>query len=73
VVSGGFGSAVGEVLAPMGIPVTAIAVPDTFIEQGSQAELHSQLGLDPSGVAARIRSALADSETAAEKVTRQGS
>jgi 1-deoxy-D-xylulose-5-phosphate synthase len=73
VLSGGFGSAVGEVLAPLGIPVTAMAVPDEFIEQGSQAELLSKLSLDPVGVASRIRSVLADADRIGEKVTHQGS
>ncbi|HEY0492015.1 MAG TPA: 1-deoxy-D-xylulose-5-phosphate synthase [Candidatus Dormibacteraeota bacterium] len=73
VVSGGFGSAVGEQLAPLGIPVTAMAVPDQFIEQGSQAELLARLGLDPRGVAARIRNALAAPDQVSEKVTQKGS
>ena len=73
VVSGGFGSAVAEVLAPLAIPVTALGVPDDFIEQGSQAELLGRLGLDAAGVAARVRSAIGDSEPAGETVTRQGS
>jgi 1-deoxy-D-xylulose-5-phosphate synthase len=73
VLSGGFGSAVGEVLAPLGIPVTAMAVPDEFIEQGSQAELLSKLSLDAAGVASRIRNALADADRIGEKVTNQGS
>src|SRR3989454_447484 len=63
VATGGFGSAVAEALAPHGIPVTIMAVPDAFIEQGGQTELLKQLGLDPPGVAARIRQALAEAET----------
>ena len=55
VATGGFGSAVAEVLAPLAIPVTVLAVPDAFIEQGNQAELLKQLGLDAPGVAARVR------------------
>ncbi|GAC1484223.1 MAG: 1-deoxy-D-xylulose-5-phosphate synthase [Candidatus Dormibacteria bacterium] len=72
VVSGGFGSAVTEVLAPLGIPVNAIGVPDSFIQQGSQLELLTQLGLDPAGVAARVRQAIGESEPADETLTRQG-
>ena len=72
VLSGGFGSAVGEQLAPLGIPVTAIGVPDEFIEQGAQAELLSRLSLDPPGVASRIKAALIDSDRVGEKVTGQG-
>lgn len=70
VVTGGFGSAVAEVLGPLGIPVTALGVPDTFIQQGSQAELFSQLGLDAAGVAGRIQRAITESEPAGETLTR---
>ena len=55
VVTGGFGSAVAEALAGRGIPVSILAVPDAFIEQGSQVELLARLGLDAEGVAAQIR------------------
>jgi 1-deoxy-D-xylulose-5-phosphate synthase len=58
VVTGGFGAAVAEQLAPLGIPVTLVGVPSTFIPHGSQALLFQRLGLDTAGVAARIRSAL---------------
>ena len=73
VATGGFGSAVAEVLAPLGIPVTVMAVPDTFIEQGGQAELLKQLGLDASGVAARVRRTLAEPEMMPAPVTQPGS
>src|SRR5438270_148338 len=73
VATGGFGSAVAEVLAPHGIPVTVMAVPDRFIEQGGQAELLKQLGLDASGVAARIRRTLAESEIMPAPATAPGS
>jgi 1-deoxy-D-xylulose-5-phosphate synthase len=58
VITGGFGSAVSEVLAPLGIPVTIMGVPNAFIEQGTQVELLKQLSLDAAGVAARIRTVL---------------
>ncbi|HYY46581.1 MAG TPA: 1-deoxy-D-xylulose-5-phosphate synthase [Candidatus Angelobacter sp.] len=64
VATGGFGSAVTEVLAPLGIPVTVMAVPDAFIEQGTQVELLKQLGLDGAGVASRIRRLLAEPDDA---------
>src|SRR5437879_13413354 len=51
VATGGFGSAVAEVLAPLGIPVTVMAVPDTFIEQAGQEELLKQLELHASAIA----------------------
>ena len=73
VVTGGFGSAVAEVLAPLGIPVTVMAVPDTFIEQGGQAELLKQLGLDAAGVAARVRLVVGDAEAMPQSANQPGS
>ena len=69
VVTGGFGSAVTEALAPLGIPVTVMAVPDTFIEQGGQAELLKQLGLDAPGVVSRVRRLVGESESMPEPAT----
>ena len=73
VVTGGFGSAVAEALAPLGIPVTVMAVPDRFIEQGGQAELLKQLGLDAPGVASRVRRLVGDNETMPQPATQPGS
>jgi 1-deoxy-D-xylulose-5-phosphate synthase len=73
VAAGGFGSAVAEVLAPLGIPVTMMAVPDTFVEQGGQAELLKQLGLDAAGVVSRVRHALNEVEPLSEQASRPGS
>ena len=73
VATGGFGSAVSEVLTPLGIPVTVMAVPDTFIEQGGQSELLKQLGFDAQGVAARVRRALGELESAPTEATQPGS
>jgi 1-deoxy-D-xylulose-5-phosphate synthase len=73
VATGGFGSAVAEVLAPLGIPVTVMAVPDEFIEQGGQAELFKQLGLDAAGVVARVRRALGETEDLSERVSQPSS
>jgi len=72
-VTGGFGSAVAEALAPLGIPVTVMAVPDGFIEQGGQAELLKQLGLDAPGVASRVRRLVRDNESMPEPATQPGS
>src|SRR6267378_4062373 len=69
VATGGFGSAVVEALAPLGIPVTVMAVPDNFIEQGGQAELLKQLGLDAPGVAARIRRVVGETESMPQPAT----
>lgn len=52
---GGFGSAVLELLEEegmTGVRVKRIGVPDRYIEQGSQAQLRKDLGLDAAGIAA---------------------
>ncbi|MBJ6727690.1 1-deoxy-D-xylulose-5-phosphate synthase [Geomesophilobacter sediminis] len=52
---GGFGSAVLELLADRGLSqvrVKRIGIPDRYIEQGSQAQLRADLGLDKEGIAA---------------------
>jgi 1-deoxy-D-xylulose-5-phosphate synthase len=55
IINGGFGSAVGEVLASLGVPLISLGVPSTFIPQGTQAELLQQLGLTPEGICERVR------------------
>jgi deoxyxylulose-5-phosphate synthase len=50
-----------------------MAVPDTFIEQGGQAELLKQLGLDAPGVASRVRRVVGESESMPEPATQPGS
>ena len=57
VLQGGFGAAVLELLSDAGInePLLRIGLPDAFIEQGTQAELHARYGLDAAGIAERIR------------------
>ena len=61
VLSGGFGSQVLECLASEGIEkeVLCLGIPDRFIHQGSVDKLREELGLDPEGIAASIRSKLA--------------
>jgi 1-deoxy-D-xylulose-5-phosphate synthase len=73
VITGGFGSAVSEALAPKGIPVTVMGVPNAFIEQGTQVELLKQLGLDAAGVADRVRQALAPPEVFSVPASQPGS
>jgi 1-deoxy-D-xylulose-5-phosphate synthase len=60
VVQGGFGSAVLELLAAAKVKaeVLCLGLPDAFIEQGSQAELRSEYGLDAQGIAASVRTFL---------------
>lgn len=51
-VMGGAGSAVNEYLVEQGItiPTLNLGLPDEFIEQGSQAQLHANIGLDQKGI-----------------------
>jgi 1-deoxy-D-xylulose-5-phosphate synthase len=54
---GGFGSAILELLEQeeiTGIRVKRIGIPDRYIEQGSQAQLRKDLGLDAAGIAATV-------------------
>ncbi len=58
---GGFGSAVLELLEQEGITdirVKRIGIPDRYIEQGSQAQLRKDLGLDAAGIAATVEAFL---------------
>ncbi|QWV94303.1 1-deoxy-D-xylulose-5-phosphate synthase [Geomonas oryzisoli] len=58
---GGFGSAVLEAVADAGLTgvrVKRIGIPDSFIEQGSQAQLRADLGLDGAGIAATCQAFL---------------
>jgi 1-deoxy-D-xylulose-5-phosphate synthase len=54
VASGGFGSAVTELMTSDGVtvPIVRLGLPDRFIEHGAQAALLGQLGLDADGIAA---------------------
>ncbi len=54
---GGFGSAVAEYYAQKpGSPTMSImGVPDRLIEHGTQLELHREIGLDPAGIAAKVK------------------
>lgn len=62
VLQGGFGSAVLELFCEAGlnVPVKRIALPDKFVEQGSQAELRARYGLDAKGIYRTVKEALAD-------------
>lgn len=63
---GGFGSAVLELLNDSGlnIPVVRVGIPDNFIEQGTQAELRAQLGLDAAGLVKTVQKSLQSDEIA---------
>ena len=55
---GGAGSAVNDALQRLRLykPVLNLGLPDRFIEQGSQEEIYSLLGLDSAGIELSIRS-----------------
>ncbi len=64
---GGFGSAVLELLEEervTGVKVRRLGIPDRFIEQGPQAQLRKDLGLDAPGIAAAVEAFLAGKEKA---------
>jgi 1-deoxy-D-xylulose-5-phosphate synthase len=67
VASGGFGSAVTEMLAGDGVmvPIVRMGLPDRFIEHGAQAALLGQLGLDADGIAAAALALLPATEVLA--------
>jgi 1-deoxy-D-xylulose-5-phosphate synthase len=55
--SGGFGSSVASLLEEAGISdiqVKSIGIPDEFVEQGSQAVLRANYGLDAKGIARQV-------------------
>jgi 1-deoxy-D-xylulose-5-phosphate synthase len=51
-IQGGFGSAVSELMTTQRVKthLTMIGLPDEFVEQGTQAELRRQYGLDADGL-----------------------
>ncbi|OOE96121.1 1-deoxy-D-xylulose-5-phosphate synthase [Salinivibrio sp. IB643] len=60
-VAGGAGSGVIETLMAQGTvkPVLQIGLPDRFISQGTQQEIHADIELDSTGIEAQIRRYLA--------------
>ncbi|MDQ6900263.1 MAG: 1-deoxy-D-xylulose-5-phosphate synthase [Candidatus Dormibacteraeota bacterium] len=58
--AGGFGAGVLEALAPHGLAgkVRLAALPDGFLAHGKQAAILSQHGLDPDGLAQRVKAGL---------------
>lgn len=62
---GGFGSAVLELLEEEGITgvrIKRLGIPDLFVEQGGQAQLRKDLGLDAEGIALSVENFLAAKE-----------
>jgi len=70
---GGFGSAVLELLSDEGqsqVRVKRIGIPDSFIEQGSQAQLRADLGLNGAGIAATCEAFLNERKIAQPQLAR---
>ena len=61
VVCGGAGEGVLEVLSELGLaaPTLVLGIPDRFVGQGKVDLLFKEIGLDPEGIASRIREKLA--------------
>ncbi len=60
VLQGGFGTSILELLEQCGVTgvrVLRLGYPDSFVEQGEQAELKAAYGLDATGIARSIRKA----------------
>ncbi|GAW65542.1 1-deoxy-D-xylulose-5-phosphate synthase [Geoanaerobacter pelophilus] len=60
VLQGGFGTSILELLEQCGVTgvrVLRLGYPDSFVEQGEQAELKAAYGLDAAGIARSIRKA----------------
>ena len=57
-IAGGAGSAVNEYILSQGITIKIlnIGIPDQFIKHGTQEEVHQELGLDSTGIIAKINS-----------------
>jgi 1-deoxy-D-xylulose-5-phosphate synthase len=64
--AGGFGSAVREALAKVGLqpPILSLGVPDQLVPHGTRAQLLAQIGLTPAGIAERTLAWLATTEPA---------
>ncbi len=67
VASGGFGSAVTDLLSSDGVmvPIVRLGLPDRFIEHGVQGALLGQLGLDAGGIVAAALALLPATEVLA--------
>ncbi len=54
---GGFGSGILEYFAEKNYKndILRVGLPDNFIEHGTQEELHSLLGIDPNGIAEKVK------------------
>ena len=69
---GGFGSAVLELLCDAGmtgVRLKRLGIPDNFVEQGSQAQLRADLGIDGVGIAASCQAFLKGRRTVASPLS----
>ena len=57
VIAGGFGSAVGELLAERGarVDLEILGIPDEQVDHGSQKLWRKHYGIDAEGIAAAVR------------------
>lgn len=55
VISGGFGSAVCEILKDTGVKIHAIGLPDKFVEHGRQKDIRERYGLTPDKIYSDIK------------------
>ncbi len=63
--SGGVGATIADVLAPLGIPVTVLALPQEFLESASRGDLLADMGLNAKDVARGITETIAGRTAAA--------
>jgi len=63
-VVGGFGSGVLEYFTEKGFNnnLNIVGLPDKFVDHGTQAQLHSDLGIDANGIVKRVKSILKKKE-----------
>ena len=57
-ICGGMGSAVADRLSGSGIPVTRLGIPDSFVTQGTPAQLRRLCGYDAEGIVGTVYKAL---------------
>ncbi len=67
--SGGVGAAITDALAPSGVPVTVLALPQDFLESASRGDLLGDLGLTAKDVARGITELIAMRATTGDRAT----
>ena len=66
--AGGVGAAIADRLAPTGVPVTVLALPQQFLEAASRGDLLTDLGLTAKDVARGVTELIAGRTAAPEGV-----